>query len=323
VLTRRLPSRLTIAALLVALLALVPQSAAQAQTLQPDLESRLVELTNRSRAQQGLRPLAVELQLTRVARDWSNTMAAERKLYHRPDLRGAINGDWQRIGENVGVGPSVERIHEAFMASPGHRANVLGDFDRLGIGIYERNDRLWITVNFLRGRGDFPVFADVRSNLHRTNIEQLFSRGTTLGCTFDRYCPGTGVTRGQMATFLARELGLPARTGNFRDVPASHPHAGAIGALAASGVTTGCSSGRFCPDERVNRAQMATFLTRALGLAESAPIGVRDVSTNTHAGAIGALQKAGITQGCTSTSYCPGARVTRAQMATFLQRSFD
>jgi uncharacterized protein YkwD len=324
VLTRRLPSRLTIAALLVALLSLVPQTAAQAQTLQPDLEARLVTLTNQARAQHGLRPLAVELQLTRVARDWSNTMATERKLYHRPSLRDAIIGDWQRIGENVGVGPTIERVQEAFMASPGHRGNILGDYDRVGIGIYAQDSgRVWITVNFLRGRGDFPVFADVRANTHRSNIEGLFRRGTTLGCTFDRYCPTTGVTRGQMATFLARELGLPARSANFRDVPSSHPHAGAIGALAAAGITTGCGGSSFCPEERINRAQMAAFLARALKLPESAPVGVRDVSTSTHAGAIGALQKAGITQGCTTTSYCPTDGVTRAQMATFLQRSFD
>jgi len=36
--------------------------------------------------------------------------------------------------------------------------------------------------------------------------------------------------------------------------------------LAASGVTAGCGGGNFCPDAPVTRAQMATFLSRALGL---------------------------------------------------------
>jgi hypothetical protein len=323
VLTRRLPTRLTTVALLVALLAALPFTSAEARTLVPDAESQLISLTNRARAAHGKAPLAVELQLTRVARDWSNTMASREKLSHRPALADTIVGNWSRIGENVGVGPDVARIHDAFMNSPGHRANVLGDYDRVGIGIYEQNGRYWITVNFVKGRGDFPVFNDVRVNTHRPNIEGLFARGTTLGCSFDRYCPGAGVTRGQMATFLARELGLNPRDGGFRDVSRRHPHAGAIGALAAAGITAGCGPDRFCPEERINRAQMAAFLSRALGLKETAPTGVRDVATSTHAGAIGALQKAGITQGCTSTRYCPTDGVTRAQMATFLQRSFD
>lgn len=320
----RLPTRLTIVALLVALLATVPFApSAQARTLAPDLESRLVALTNEARTSRGLPPLRVELQLTRVARDWSNTMADRGRISHRPDLRGAIVGDWSRIGENVGVGPSIERTHEAFMNSPGHRANVLGDFDRVGVGIYEDGGRYWMTLNFVKGRGDFPVFRDVTANTHRPNIEGLFARGTTLGCTFDRYCPSNSVTRGQMATFLARELGLNHRDGGFRDVSRNHPHGGAIGALAAEGITAGCAPDRFCPEDRINRGQMAAFLSRALGLQDTAPAGMRDVSGSTHVGAIGALQRAGITQGCTSTSYCPTDGVTRAQMATFLQRSFD
>ncbi|WP_052664314.1 S-layer homology domain-containing protein [Nitriliruptor alkaliphilus] len=322
-LTRRHPSRILVVALLTVALAVGMVGPAAARTLEPGLETQLVNLTNQARAAHGLRGLPVELQLTRVARDWSNTMASRQELSHRPRLSSVIDGNWQRIGENVGVGPSVERIQQAFMDSPGHRANVLGDYDRIGVGIYEQDGRLWITVNFLKGSGDFPVFQDVRTNTHRTNVEGLFARGTTLGCSFDRYCPSAGVTRGQMATFLARELGLSPKNGGFRDVPSSHPHAGAIGALAAAGITTGCGSNKFCPEDRVNRAQMATFLRRAKGLPETAPSGLSDVpSSHTHAGSIGALQKAGITQGCTSTRYCPTDGVTRAQMATFLQRSF-
>lgn len=320
--TRRFPRALVTALLAVAMTVGMIGPAA-ARTLEPELENRLVAMTNEARTSRGLPALHVELQLTRVARDWSDTMASRDQLSHRPNLSGSIQGDWQRIGENVGVGPSLERIQQAFMDSPGHRANVLGDFDRVGIGIYEDGGRYWITVNFLKGRGDFPVFRDVRTNTHRSNVEGLFARGTTLGCTFDRYCPGSGVTRGQMATFLARELGLSGRDGGFRDVPSSHPHARAIGALAAAGITTGCGSDRFCPEDRVNRGQMATFLRRAKGLSERAPSGMTDVpSTHTHAGSIGALQRAGITQGCTSTRFCPTDAVTRAQMATFLQRTF-
>ncbi len=52
----------------------------------------------------------------------------------------------------------------------------------------------------------------------------------------------------------------------FADVPVSDPAFQYIEALAASGVTSGCGSGNFCPDAPVTRRQMAVFLAKALGL---------------------------------------------------------
>lgn len=313
----------TVVAVVAALLVAAWVPSASAREITPELEDELVELVNAERSGAGLAPLTVELQLTRIARDWSGTMGERGGISHRPRLAGQIDGDWRRIGENVGVGPELRRIHDAFMASPSHRDNVLGDFDRVGVGVVRHDDRLWVTVNFLRGSGDFPVFTDVTSNAHRPGIEAVFARATTLGCDDTRYCPEQAVTRGQMATFLSRELGLTPRRGWFRDVPTRHPHAEAIGALAAAGITDGCGRDTFCPDERVNRAQLASFLARALDLTERAPTGLDDVPTgHTHAGAIGALQREGITAGCTSSTFCPTDRVSRAQMATFLARAF-
>ena len=91
-----------------------------------------------------------------------------------------------------------------------------------------------------------------------------------------------------------------------------------------AGITTGCDDGSFCPEQTVGRAQMASFIARAKGLAPQPPSGMRDVrSSDTHAGAIGALQAAGITQGCTPTRFCPTERVSRGQMASFLARAFS
>ncbi len=313
----------TVVVLMLAVLLPAAAPAAEARTVEPGLEQQLTDLINRDRRAAGRSSLATELQLTRVARDWSQTMADARSLSHRPDLAGQISGDWQLLGENVGVGPSLSRLHDAFMASPGHKANVLGEFNRVGVGVVEADGRLWVTVNFLRGSGEFPLFSDIRGNTHRRNIEAVFRRGITAGCRTDRYCPGNDVTRAQMATFLARELGLSPRRADFSDVPRDHPHAGAIGALAASGITAGCAPGRFCPNQPVDRGQMATFLRRALSLTERPPSGVTDVPTSsTHAGSIGALQRAGITQGCTATTFCPTAPVSRGQMASFLSRAF-
>ena len=91
------------------------------------------------------------------------------------------------------------------------------------------------------------------------------------------------------------------------------------------GVTAGCATGpaRYCPDDSVTRAQMATFLTRAFGLESSPPFGFVDIEGNTHTESIDALAAAGVTAGCATgpARYCPDDSVTRAQMATFLTRA--
>lgn len=55
-------------------------------------------------------------------------------------------------------------------------------------------------------------------------------------------------------------------TATFADVPTSFLYFRAIEALAASGITTGCGSGNFCPNQNVTRGELAKFLANALGL---------------------------------------------------------
>jgi hypothetical protein len=63
-----------------------------------------------------------------------------------------VTREWTRLGENVGYAGSVEGVHAAYMNSPGHRANILGDYNRVGLGATrDANGRLWTTVVFLRG----------------------------------------------------------------------------------------------------------------------------------------------------------------------------
>jgi hypothetical protein len=50
------------------------------------------------------------------------------------------------------------------------------------------------------------------------------------------------------------------------DVPTSHPFFRFVEAMAASGLTGGCGTNSFCPDQAVTRGQMAVFFSAALGL---------------------------------------------------------
>ena len=116
-------------------------------------------------------------------------------------------------------------------------------------------------------------FVDIANSAFSADIDRLAAAGITAGCNppaNDRFCPEDPVSRGQMAAFLARAMGLEGRaTGQFIDVSGSTFEL-SINAIAAQGITKGCNppeNDRFCPDEAVTRAQMASFLARALGLA--------------------------------------------------------
>jgi hypothetical protein len=167
-------------------------------------------------------------------------------------------------------------------------------------------------------------------------IERLYAAGITGGCGNGNYCPDSSVTRAEMAVFLLRGIhdatyappGAGAGTG-FGDVPLDYWSASWIKQLAAEGITTGCGSGNYCPEQPVTRAQMAVFLLRSKYGASYVPppvgsgTGFGDVPPDYWAAAwIKQLVTEGITAGCGSGNYCPESPVTRAQMAVFLVRTF-
>ena len=132
------------------------------------------------------------------------------------------------------------------------------------------------TVRVLEARDPAPVlstrFADVEaSHPHAAFIERFAELGVTKGCgDGTRFCPDDSVTRAQMAAFLSRAFGLAEGPDpGFSDVPEGAWYASDVAKLAASGITVGCGDGtRFCPSDPTTRAQMATFLFRAQGLAQ-------------------------------------------------------
>ena len=112
-------------------------------------------------------------------------------------------------------------------------------------------------------------------------VERLAELGVTSGCSAEPllFCPDSAVTRAQMASFLVRAFGLPpGPSAGFTDVEATNVHYGNINALADLGVTAGCADSRFCPQRDTTRAQMASFLFRALNLATTPPAAYKAVA---------------------------------------------
>ncbi len=106
-------------------------------------------------------------------------------------------------------------------------------------------------------------------------IEEIAARGITSGCSSNPllFCPDASVTRRQMAVLMLKTIEgplytPPAATGMFNDVPVSDPTAPWIEEIARRGISAGCSANPplFCPDQVLNRDQMAVFLVKAFGL---------------------------------------------------------
>jgi len=176
-------------------------------------------------------------------------------------------------------------------------------------------------------------FSDDNGSVHESAIEAIKAAGITSGCnppSNDRFCPDDPVTRGQMAAFLKRALGLQAGAGDQFIDDEDSVFESDIEALAASGVTLGCNppaNDRFCPDDVVTRGQMAAFLVRAFGYDDPGAGNLfSDDDASVFASDIDRLATAGVTKGCNPPAndrFCADAPVTRAEMATFLTRSLD
>lgn len=115
-----------------------------------------------------------------------------------------------------------------------------------------------------------PFFTDVpASHPFFKWIQKMRELGYTSGCAANRFCPGSFVTRGQMAVFIIRlRLGptanfTPPANPLFGDVGPGHPFYAWIQKLAELNITGGCAANAYCAEAFVTRGQMALFIIRA------------------------------------------------------------
>jgi len=177
-----------------------------------------------------------------------------------------------------------------------------------------------------------PGFSDVPAGywaakwigaLKASNIVQGYSNGS--------FHPTEEVTRAQMAVFIARALaGSDAKvtsTGrqDYPDIPTSYWAYRYIDYLYNNTTIRGYSDG-FHPEEKVTRAQMAVFISKALNIAPAEKIDPTfpDVALNYWAyGYIEKLYLLGIVSGYPDGKFLPEQIVTRDQMCVFIGRAFQ
>lgn len=128
---------------------------AQAATV---AEQYLLSAVNQERVSRGLQPLQEDEALTRAAYEHAQVMAGRGTISHQfpgeADMSGrasAAGARFDRLAENVGEGPSAVFIHEAWMHSAGHRANILDPaVDSIGIAVVVRGRQLYAVEDFER-----------------------------------------------------------------------------------------------------------------------------------------------------------------------------
>lgn len=102
----------------------------------------IINYINLERTKRNLVPLNKNFQLMTCSKDYAKLMAKKNKMSHT--LGGTNAGqrmilagyNWWNWGENVAYGYTTPKaVVTAWMNSPGHRANILGNFKDIGVGI--------------------------------------------------------------------------------------------------------------------------------------------------------------------------------------------
>lgn len=123
-------------------------------------EKELFARLNKARQAQGLTALKWSDALATAARTHAGVMAqhgqAEHSFPGEPGMAARATRAGARfssLSENVAQGPTAREIHEEFMHSPNHRANILdADVDSVGVGVVARGGQLFAVEDFCKGR---------------------------------------------------------------------------------------------------------------------------------------------------------------------------
>ena len=170
-------------------------------------------------------------------------------------------------------------------------------------------------------------FADVSTDAYYYEaVKWAAKNGITGGVGNGLFAPDAPCTRAQIVTFLWRAAGSPEPTSmkGFADVAADSYYAKAVAWAVENGITTGTGNGKFSPDATCTRAQAVTFLARALNAKAEAKAEFSDVPKNAYyADAVAWAAANGITTGIGGGLFGPDNDCTRAQIVTFLFRTYN
>ena len=176
--------------------------------------------------------------------------------------------------------------------------------------------------------GETSPFVDVPTDSYYFDAVKWAQKlGITNGKTDALFGSNDPCTRGQIVTFLWRAAGSHAPKGTAKipaDVlPGSYCYDAVAWALE-NGITNGLADGTFGVNSTCTRGQSVTFLYRAIGTAPTTVNGFTDVAAGDfYAEAVAWAVENGVTNGTSATTFSPSNGCTRAQIVTFLFRTYN
>ena len=139
-----------------------PPSPSEAEPTSPyaDLEQAIHAQVNEYRAKQGLPPLTLDREISEIAREHSQDMAAGQVEFGHGGFEQRVQAiarviPYRRAAENVAYNQGYQdpgsQAVEGWINSPGHRVNMEGSFDLTGIGVVRTSDgKYYFTQMFIR-----------------------------------------------------------------------------------------------------------------------------------------------------------------------------
>jgi uncharacterized protein YkwD len=232
-------------ALIAVLMAGVSAQPASAQRRNDAREQVLVQLANRDRTTRGLSPLKWSEVLAEAAHLHAVRMAQQNALSHQfpgepglADRASRAGARFSSLAENVALGPSAEGIHQQWMNSPPHRANLLDpNLDSVGIAVEDRGGTLFAVEDFSLAVGD-PTLREQERMVEK----QLQTQGMHILDYADdarRSCPlDNGYAGNHRPSFVVHYAtpDLDTLPGMLEDrIRTGKYHSGAVGACPSDG----------------------------------------------------------------------------------------
>lgn len=173
-------------------------------------------------------------------------------------------------------------------------------------------------------------FNDVSANdWFASAVDYVTGKGMMNGTAANTFSPKANTTRGMVVTVLYRLENQPSTSAaSFTDVASGAYYANAVAWANANGIVSGYGSGKFGPNDKVTREQLAAILYRYAQYKKYDVSGAKSLDGYTDAQsvssyAVPALQwanAAGIVTGKSGSKLDPKGNATRAEVAAMLMR---
>ncbi|WP_434752899.1 S-layer homology domain-containing protein [Paenibacillus amylolyticus] len=323
----------------------------QASYMVPASQIRIAELADQVGG-------AADLQALKVHVEIASPTAAEQNIVERataqneltlvaPPLNFVVNASY---GENsVEIKKFDAYVERSIVIPDGIDPNKIttgvvvepdGSVRHVPTKVRKNNGRYEAQINSLTNSTYAVVwhpleFSDVVHHWGKNAVNDMGSRMIVEGFSNGTFNPDQAVTRAEFATMVIRGLGLrvESRDTAFSDVQSGHWYSGTIHTAHAYGLINGFDDGTFRPDDTITREQAMVILEKAMQITglrvklnnespESTLQGFGDVTAVSPWARSGAVDsvKAGLVQGRSQSLLVPKGKMTRAEVATMLQR---